>query len=401
VSEPRWEALFARRSLGIRLGLEAVNAAWRALGEPCANVPAAHVVGTNGKGSTSAMIDHALRGRGVRVGMYTSPHIHRVGERVRIGGVPDDDDALLDAVERVLAIEDASLPRPLSFFEILTLAAWLRFADAEAEVIVAEAGMGGRYDATRICAAKVVAIASIDLDHMEFLGDTLAKIAAEKVAVAKPGVRVFSVPQHAEVQDVLREHTHAVGAPLVFVEPLDRAPLGLVGAHQRDNAALALAATRVFVPELEARDLDGVVWPGRFERLRHRGGTVIVDVAHNPAGIAALLGALSAHEPRAHVLVGTVADKDADSVRRLVQGSGLRWAWADLTAFGATGTRVDAPLVFDDAAPTLAWIDARTAAGDTVCACGSHVLVAAIRAHVLGLGAAQPGERTKGGELTQ
>jgi dihydrofolate synthase/folylpolyglutamate synthase len=337
VNDPRWEQLFARRSLGIRLGLESVTAAWRALGEPCAGVPAAHVVGTNGKGSTSAMIDHALRGRGTRVGLYTSPHIHRVGERVRIGGAPDDDDALLGAVARVLAIEDAALPRPLSFFEVLTLAAWLRFADVGVDVIVAEAGMGGRYDATRICDAKVVAIASIDLDHMEFLGDTLAKIAAEKVAVAKPGVPAFSVPQYAEVQQVLREHTAAIGAPLVFVEPLLEAPL--VGAHQRDNAALALAVARVFVPELEARELDAVVWPGRFERLKHRRGTVIVDVAHNPAGVAALLTALSDHEPHAQLLVGTVADKDADTVRAYVQRSGMRWTWVDLSAFGASAAR--------------------------------------------------------------
>jgi dihydrofolate synthase/folylpolyglutamate synthase len=389
-----WDELFARRSLGIRLGLEAVTAAWRALGEPAGGVGAVHVVGTNGKGSTCAMIEHALRGRGMLVGMYTSPHLHRVGERVRVGGVPEDDEALLGAVHRVLAIESSALPRPLSFFEVLTLAAWVRFAERGVGVIVAEAGMGGRYDATRICDAKVVAVASIDLDHQAFLGDTRAKIAAEKIAVAKTGVPVFSVRQLAEVDAVMRAHTDAIGAPLVFVDPLAGVPAGLVGAHQRDNAALALAAARVLIPDLDARELDGVVWPGRFERLSHGRGTVIVDVAHNPAGIAALMAALRDHAPHAAIAVGTVADKDALAIATHVQRSGHVWAWVDLSAFGATGTRVDAPLVLADAASTLAWIDARTAAGDTVCVCGSHVLVAAVRAHVLGLATAQPGERT-------
>lgn len=390
-----WDALFARRSLGIRLGLEAVNAGWRALGEPCAGLPAVHVVGTNGKGSTAAMIDHALRGRGMRVGMYTSPHLHRVGERVRIGGVPDDDDALLGAVERVLAIEEDRLPRPLSFFEVLTLAAWVRFAERGVEIIVAEAGMGGRYDATRICDAKVVAVASIDLDHQAFLGDTRAKIAAEKIAVAKAGVPVFSVRQVPEVEEVLREHTTAIGAPLSFVDPLAEVPAGLVGTHQRFNAGLALAAARVLVPDMDARELDGVVWPGRFERLAYGGGTLILDVAHNPAGIAALVAALHEHHPDAAIAVGTVADKDAMAVAQHIQGSGHAWAWVDLTGFGATGTRIDwAATVLVDETTVIDWIDARLRASETVCVCGSHVLVAAIRAHVLGLALAQPGERT-------
>ncbi|MBL8946375.1 MAG: bifunctional folylpolyglutamate synthase/dihydrofolate synthase, partial [Myxococcales bacterium] len=209
------EALFERRSLGIRLGLEAVTRAWEQLGAPCRGVPAVHVVGTNGKGSTSAMVDHTLRRWGRRVGLYTSPHLHRVGERVRVDGVAESDDALQAAVDRVLALEQSatSLPRPLSFFEVLTLAAWLRFAERGVDVIVAEAGMGGRWDATRICDARVVAIASIALDHQAFLGDTLAAIAGEKVAVARPGVPVFSVAQAPEVLAVLRAETTAIGAP--------------------------------------------------------------------------------------------------------------------------------------------------------------------------------------------
>lgn len=390
------EGLFDRRSLGIRLGIETVLAAWRALGEPARGVAAVHVVGTNGKGSTSAMVDHALRRHGRHVGLFTSPHLHRVAERVRIDGAPEDDAMLEAAVAQVLAIEGTvALPRPLSFFEVLTLAAWVRFAARGVDVIVAEAGMGGRHDSTRICDAHVVAIAAIDLDHQAFLGDTLAAIAAEKVAVARPGVPVFSVRQHPEVHDVLRAHATAIGAPLQIVAPRERTPIGLVGDHQRDNAALALAAAQVLVPAVTDADLDGVAWPGRFERLAHRGGTLVLDVAHNPAGIDALVRTLAEQAPGAAIVVGTVADKDAGAIAARIAASTSAWAWVDLGAFAAAGTRVaTAPTVLTDAAQTFAWIDRVLDDGGTVCVCGSHVLVAAVRARVLGLQSAQPGERT-------
>ncbi len=389
------EALFSRRAVGIRLGLEAVDAVYVALGRPAAAVPAIHIVGTNGKGSTAAMIDHALRGHGLRVGLFTSPHLHRVAERVRVGGVPDDDDALEAAAARVLAVEQrVTLPRPLSFFEVLTLAAWQRFAEANVDVIVAEAGMGGRHDATRLCEARVVAIASVDLDHQAWLGDTRAAIAAEKVAVARAGVPVFTVQQVPEVLAVLREHTAAIGAPLTVVDALEVSPRGLVGEHQRHNAALALAAARVIVPAVERADLDGVVWPGRFERIAHRGGTLVLDVAHNPAGVAALLGALAEHEKDAAIAVGTVADKDVGAIVWALERSGRPWAWVDLRGFGTTGARAEgAPMVLEDLASLLAWVDDRIAEGGSACVCGSHVLIAAVRARVLGLPAAQPGER--------
>jgi dihydrofolate synthase/folylpolyglutamate synthase len=390
------DALFERRSLGIRLGLEAVTHAWEQLGAPCRDVPAVHVVGTNGKGSTSAMIDHALRRWGWRVGLYTSPHLHRVGERVRVAGVAESDDALQAAVDQVLVLEQTttSLPRPLSFFEVLTLAAWLRFAERGVDVIVAEAGMGGRWDATRICDARVVAIASIDLDHQAFLGDTLAAIAGEKVAVARPGVPVFTVAQAPEVLAVLRAETAAIGAPLGIVSPLPRAPIGLVGEHQRGNAALALAAAAAIEPRVLAEDLDGVAWPGRFERIPVGEGAVILDVGHNPAGIAALLVTLGAEAPAASVAVGCVADKDAGSITAAMRAWGGPWAWVDLTGFGAAGTTQAAPAQLDGPAPLFAWIDGVLAGGGTVCVCGSHVLVAAVRARILGLAPAEPGERT-------
>ncbi len=390
------DRLFARRSLGIRLELDTVFEVWRRLGQPAAGVPAVHVVGTNGKGSTSAMVDLALRRHGREVGLYTSPHLHRVGERVRIGGLAESDVLLEAAVDRVLGFEQGvNLPRPLSFFEVLTLAAWVRFAERGVEVIIAEAGMGGRYDATRICDAHVVAVTSIDLDHQMWLGDTLAAIAGEKIAVARADVPVFSVPQDPQVLEVLREHTNAIRAPFDVVTRLPQGPAGLLGAHQHSNAALALAAARVIEPAVTEADLDGVVWPGRFERIAHGGGTLIFDVAHNPAGVLALLATLEVHAPNAAIAIGCVVDKDAAAMAAAVGRSGRDWAWVDLGGFGAAGIHLDqSPCVLDALVPTLAWIDARLAGGGTVCVCGSHVLVAAVRATVLGIAAAEPGERT-------
>jgi dihydrofolate synthase/folylpolyglutamate synthase len=394
--------LFDRRTQGIRLGLDVVFEVWRRLGAPAEHTPAIHVVGTNGKGSTSAMIAHALGRRGRRVGLYTSPHLHRAGERVVVDGRAEDDDALEAAVDRILALEaDLVLPRPLSFFELLTLAAWVRFAAQGVDLIVAEAGLGGRHDATRICSAVAVAIARIDLDHQAFLGSTLAAIAAEKVAVARPGVPTFCVAQHAEAHAVIEAHAAAIGSPLHEVAPLPRAPTGLFGDHQRHNAALALAAAQVVAPACTAEDLDGVRWPGRFEILRGDAGTVVVDVAHNPAGVAACLAALAEHvgdAGRAAIVVGCVADKDGRQIAALVRGSGHPWAWADLGALGSAGfVDVDAPDTVVGADAIEAWIAARCREGRVVLVCGSHVLVAAVRASRLGLAPAEPSERTVAG----
>lgn len=390
-------ALFERRSLGIRLGLETMIAMWERVGRPCAGVPAIHVVGTNGKGSTSASCAHALHRRGRHVGLYTSPHLHRVGERVRIDGVAQDDDALAEAVARVLAEEGrAALPRPLSFFELLTLAAWLRFAAHGVDVIVAEAGMGGRFDATRICDAKVVVITAIDLDHRQFLGDTVAAIAGEKIAVARAGVPCFTCAQPPEAMDVLREYTAAIGAPLQIVAPLARAPQGLPGEHQRSNAALALAAAGVIVPAVTPEDLDGVVWPGRFERIAHGGGVLVLDVAHNPAGARVLADALREHGlGDAQQVVGCMADKDVAGIVAAIDPRAPAWAWVDLAAFGSTGAPppAGAAIVLRDAALVRSHVAAALARGETVCVWGSHVLVAAVRAWALGLPAAEPGER--------
>lgn len=388
IAVPAWqEALFARRYLGVQLGLEAVRAAYTALGSPCADLPSVHVLGTNGKGSTAALCAHAL-GRRRRVGLYTSPHLHRIGERIRVGGEATADEVLQGLVDRVLAVQD--LPRPLTFFEILTLAALLEFAASGAELLVLEAGLGGRLDATRLRRHSVTLFTPIDLDHMQYLGPDVAAIAGEKGAVLEDGAPAYSAPQQPEAARVLRELADRWQVPLTFVDPLPRAPEGLAGEHQRVNAAVALAGARHLDPSIRAEDLDGVRWPGRLERHVMGAGAVIFDVAHNPHGVAALVAHLQRTPAAARALLfGCLADKDAPAMlAALAQLGAPLWvapppgAAPDLTALAAPHgaevfTGVDDPRL-------QGAIDDWLAAGGELVICGSHHLVGHLRARLLG-----------------
>ena len=386
---PRWQqALFERRNLGVKLGLEAVRAVHAALGSPAAHIPGLHVVGTNGKGSTSAMAAHALQRRGRRVGLYTSPHLHRVGERVRIAGVALADDELQVMCDRVLAAEGAG-PRALTFFEVLTLAALLAFETGGCDAVVLEAGLGGRLDATRIGRFAATLFTPIALDHTAYLGPTIAAIAGEKAAVMADGAPAWSAPQVPEAAAVLHRVARENGVPLVVVEPLARAPLA--GEHQRVNAALALAGARVLAPEVVADDLEGVVWPGRLERVRVGGGSLVFDVAHNPHGIAALVDHLRATPTSERVvLFGCLADKDAPAmIATLMALECLLWLTPapggvayDVAALaqGVTQARVFTGL--DD--PRLLAARAQLLArGGELIVCGSHHVVGHVRGQVL------------------
>mgnify|MGYP002620050328 CR=1 FL=1 len=386
------EALFARRAEGVRLDLATILQAHRALGRPAAEVAAVHVVGTNGKGSVAAMVDHALRRRGHRVGLYTSPHLMHVTERVRIDGHEVAEPTLSSAVDRVLAIEDTlALPRPLSFFEVITLAALCCIADARVDVLVAEAGLGGRLDATRVVEARVVAMTSIDLDHQAFLGDDLGAITAEKAAVLRAGVPCISAPQHPAALAVLQARAAEVGGPLTVVQPTDRAPRALPGEHQRVNAAVALQAARVIDPSVQLEDLDGVSWPGRLEWLPRHASGVLLDAAHNPAGIEALVhfvqGELARGESRlrdAVVVFGCAPDKDRAAMLAHLARLGRPVWWVPPVAHdtsappGASGGVVEAFTGWAD--PRLeSALDERLRQGTPIIVCGSHMLVGPLR----------------------
>lgn len=370
-------ALFARRTFGIRPGLDAVDGIWGAMGCPTAGLPAVHVVGTNGKGSVSAMIAHALASRGHRTGLFTSPHLRRVTERVRVRGVEVDARDLAAAVDRVLQHEgQGGAPRGLSFFEVLTLAALDVFERSDLDVIVMEAGLGGRLDATRLVSASAMVVTSIAMDHEKWLGDSLAAIAGEKAGVFVRDVPVFTCEQPPEAMVVLRERADRVGAPLHVCAPLPDAPL--LGAHQRVNAALALTAARAIDPTVQRADLDGVSWPGRLERR----GELVLDVAHNPAAVEAIVAELRTWPARPTVvLFACSADKDRASMTASLRTLGEVWTLADPKAelVPADG----AARCFDTLAdPALRpAVDQHLANGGRVLACGSHRLVGALDGH--------------------
>ncbi|MCA9655098.1 MAG: bifunctional folylpolyglutamate synthase/dihydrofolate synthase [Myxococcales bacterium] len=391
MSEPDgWDALFSRRTLGVRMGLGIVQGVFEAMGRPGEAIAAVHVVGTNGKGSTAAMVEHALRGRGWRTGLYTSPHLRRVGERVRVDGEAVADERLRAHVRAVLGAEAGlSLARPLSFFELLTLAALDLLAAAGVEVLVVEAGLGGRLDATRLVSPTVVAITSIALDHQAILGDTLAAIAAEKAAVMRAGVPTVSARQGPEAAAVIEARAAEVGSPLVWASPLPRAPVGLAGAHQRSNAAVALLAARVLEPAIGPEALDGVRWPGRLEVVPWGGGTLVLDVAHNPAGIAAVVDAVEAGavpQPSL-VLFGCQADKDGPAMVQALERLALeRWWVGPEPGLPPVGGAAAWSATFgsERIAAALEAMRSELARGAVVLVCGSHKLVGAVLAAVHG-----------------
>jgi len=346
------------------------------------------IVGTNGKGSTAAMLDHGLRAHGLGpVGLYTSPHLVRVGERVRIDGHAVDDEQIERGVTEVAQAE-AKAGVSLSFFEVLTAIALERFIAAGCRHVILEAGIGGRLDATSVVAPSQVLIARIGMDHEGFLGHTIAAIAAEKAAVIRPGIPVASVAQREQARAVIEAVAEQRSAPLELVAPLDRAPLGLPGAHQRCNAALALAGLRRLLdpgssPTIEA--LDGVTWPGRLERRLVAGGELWLDVAHNLDGAEALCAALDRLGVRpALVVFGTMADKPAPAMAQVLRRLGplclvppASEGAYELGPLAEPGERLWAGA---DEPALRASLRERLEAGDTVLICGSHVLVGGLGA---------------------
>lgn len=320
--------LFAARRLGIELGLERIRAVLDRLGAPDRHLGTiVHVGGTNGKGSTVAMIAALAAAQG-RVATYTSPHLSSLRERIAIDGAPIDEAALVAAAERVSAAGGDEL----TFFEQVTAMACVAIADARVAITVLEVGLGGRLDATNAVAAPVAVVTGVALDHQEILGATIAHIAAEKAGIFKPGQRVvIGASGEPAAVPLLDAAARAAAASVITV--IDDAavaavpaPLGLAGAHQRRNAAAALAAldqleglgmARVS-PAARARALAAARHPGRFERVPAAplpgAPAVILDGAHNPHGAAALAAALLADGPPLVIVCALSRDKDARGI---------------------------------------------------------------------------------------
>lgn len=295
--------LCALRNRGVKFGIDRMRLLAEALNSPQKAFPSIHLAGTNGKGSTAAMLERILRAHGLaRVGLFTSPHLLKLGERVQINRVPMSDteicaaaDALLDVSARFGKPGDDDFP---SFFEIMTAMAFCRFARERVDAAVIETGLGGRLDATNVITPRVSVITSIGFDHTEILGATLAQIAREKAGIIKPRVPVVLGIVPAEAEHEIRKIAHERQAQVFSVReifPDENAfpRTNLAGAHQRRNAALAIVAAKLFFgknfDEIATHTaLGNVEWRARWEKIPLADGReIILDVAHNEEGAQA------------------------------------------------------------------------------------------------------------------
>lgn len=303
--------LYALQRLGIKTGLEHTTALAEVCNNPQDKFPSIHIAGTNGKGSTSAMTASILRSAGYKVGLYTSPHLLRFNERVRVDGFPIDDE---DIVEFVSLYRKDIDRIESTFFEVTSVLAWWYFYKQQVDVAIIETGLGGRLDSTNILKPRVTVITPVDFDHTELLGNSLAEIANEKAGIVKPGIPLVLAPQAEEADSVIRSRARDVGAPVAKVKTSSgKKPkresanstvswrghemvVGLAGEHQAVNGLCALEAAIAFDSDISVEHcrsgLRNVVWPGRFQQLRED-PPVFYDVAHNAHGIKALLDNLS------------------------------------------------------------------------------------------------------------
>ncbi|RMH36346.1 MAG: bifunctional folylpolyglutamate synthase/dihydrofolate synthase [Deltaproteobacteria bacterium] len=384
------DRLYRARRAGVRFDLDRVRALLERLGAPQAKVGRiARIGGTNGKGSAVAFAEAIARASGLRTGAFTSPHLSRFAERFRIDGAPAADDAVADAAERVFAAAGDRY----TFFELATAIALCAFADAGVDVALLEVGMGGRLDATNAVSADVSAVTGVALDHQAYLGTTLAAIAREKAGIFEPG-RPAIVGRCGEPagEPLLEIAARQAGARLIRAPastPGDW-PLGLAGAHQRANAAVAVEVVRALAaPDAAAirAGLAAARWPGRLERIADD-PPVVVDGAHNPHAARAIAG-----EVAYDVLVlGAARDKDIAGIaaplvaraRAVVcTEAGPADRAAPAAQVAAAAARAGAAPVEVEPDPRRAVDRARARAHTGVLVAGSLFVVGAVRRHLL------------------
>jgi dihydrofolate synthase/folylpolyglutamate synthase len=323
--------LYSTQLFGIKLGLENVQ---RLLGE--LNLPATgqkfiHVAGTNGKGSTCAFMHSILQAAGINAGLFTSPHLIHFGERIRDAERMITPDQIAAGVVRLRERVAEWDPHP-TFFELTLALALEWFGRRGNPWVVLETGLGGRLDATNAVMSAVSVITPIGWDHMDMLGDTLLKIAAEKAGIIKPGVPVVTMRQEPEALEVIERVAAERGAPLTIVEKPWEGETGLAGPHQRWNAAMAVEALRAagfdFDEEVIARGLREVQWPARFQKV----SGCIIDGAHNIDAARVLAQTWSEQFPddKAEIIFGAVAGKDTAAVLRELAPIAASWHFTGL-----------------------------------------------------------------------
>ncbi|WP_164730957.1 bifunctional folylpolyglutamate synthase/dihydrofolate synthase [Anoxybacter fermentans] len=410
---------------GYRPGLERVKAALKELGNPEREVKIIHVAGTNGKGSTSAMMASILKQAGYRVGFYSSPHLHHFRERFRINGVPISKEELELMVKKVKPVieeisKDPKLGRP-SFFEVVTVIAFVYFAYKKVDALVLEVGLGGRLDATNVVYPLISVITSIGHDHTEYLGTTLSEIAFEKAGIIKENVAVVTGVQDKEafatIEKVAKDKNAPLYAPLreaewtkkeenLIKQKIDLTlesqfyhdlEIGLLGEHQIRNAIVALKTILLLKEHFPAvdeqairRGFKEVKWPGRLELIREN-PSVLLDGAHNIEGIEALalfLERVKNNFDHLYLVMSILKDKDVDPmVRRIAplasgiiftQNHNLRASSGEDLARILEGEEVDIKVIPDFAtAIHKAIIEAKSS--DLVCITGSLYTIAEAR----------------------
>jgi dihydrofolate synthase/folylpolyglutamate synthase len=409
---------------GVKLGLDTIARLLAALGDPQEAFPSIHVAGTNGKGSTVAMLDALLGALGLRVGRYTSPHLSDFSERITVGGRPVGDPDLVRLTAAVVAAARGFDPPP-TFFEAATALAFARFGGfggrrpgglRPVDAAVVEVGMGGRFDATNVLTPRVSVITNVSLEHTAHLGSTVAAVAGEKAGIVKPGVPVVT-GAGGEALDVVRRRAAELGAPLYVLGEdfalAGRGPYtyrglsaryeglapGLAGPHQVANAALALAALELFRAEegpapadAVRRALAGVRWPGRLETVGER-PWVVLDCAHNAAaaGVLARHLAVTAPEAPLWLVLGVLGDRDfaafleplAPLAHRLFLAAPDSPRRGDPHAQAAVAARLGlAARTFDTVAGAVDAAVGEAAPDGRVCVAGSIYTVGEARAHL-------------------
>jgi dihydrofolate synthase/folylpolyglutamate synthase len=348
--------LLARGQTRMVFDLGRIEALLDLLGNPQRAYPSVHLTGTNGKTSTARMVDALLRAHGLRVGRYTSPHLQTVRERITIEGQPVSPQRFVEIyreVEPVASYVDGEAEEPLTYFDMTTALAFAAFADAPVDVAVVEVGLGGVDDSTNVLQARTCVITPIGLDHTEWLGDTVADIALAKVGIVHKGATLICAVQPPEAMEPILRHcaevdatiaregsefgvlarSVAVGGQMLTLQGLsgvyDEIFLPLHGEHQAQNAAVALATVEAFLGAGADRMLDesvvregfaAVTSPGRLERVR-TAPTVLLDAAHNPAGVSALVSALEEDFDfrRLVAVVAVLADKDVRGMLEIME----------------------------------------------------------------------------------
>ncbi len=403
------EFLHSLRVFGAKFGLENAFRLAAVVDSPQAKLRFIHVAGTNGKGSTCAMLESIYRAAGLRVGLFTSPHLVSFRERIQVNRrlIPEADLARL--VTELRAAADAP---ETTLFELATVLALKYFAEQQCDLVIWETGLGGRLDATNIVTPLASVITNIALDHTQWLGDTVEKIAAEKAGIIKPGVPVVTAEDKLEALGVIERAARDQGAALTRVSAPSATryapPASLLGDHQELNAALALATVAVLQPQIPVAaeavraGLAEVNWPGRFQLVTQANGRkILLDGAHNAAGAAVLRAALAKHFPgeSGTLILGVLQDKDypricdllAPLAKRIltVPVASERTAAAADLAFSCRGANPTAAIV---ACRSLAEALAQAASDRWVILSGSLYLIGEALEQ-LGLSPADPVER--------